>query len=27
VLKEGTGEVLIHDDQARKFYLGEDFNM
>ena len=24
---EGTGEELIKDDQARKFYLGEDFNM
>lgn len=24
---EGTGEALIQDDQARKFYLGEDFNM
>ena len=24
---EGTGEALIKDDQARKFYLGEDFNM
>jgi len=27
VLAEGTGEFLIHDDQARKFYLGEDFNL
>jgi len=27
VLAEGTGEFLIQDDQARKFYLGEDFNM
>jgi len=24
---EGTGEELIKDDQARTFYLGEDFNM
>ncbi len=27
VLAEGTGEFLIQDDQARKFYLGEDFNL
>jgi lipopolysaccharide export system ATP-binding protein len=27
VLAEGTGEFLIKDDQARKFYLGEDFNL
>lgn len=27
VLAEGTGEFLIHDEQARKFYLGEDFNL
>ena len=27
VLTEGTGEFLIHDEKARKFYLGEDFNM
>ena len=27
VLTEGTGEFLIQDEQARKFYLGEDFNM
>ena len=27
VLAEGTGEFLIQDEQARKFYLGEDFNM
>jgi len=27
VLAEGTGEFLINDDQARKFYLGEDFNL
>jgi len=26
-LAEGTGEFLIHDEQARKFYLGEDFNL
>jgi len=27
VLFEGTGEALIQDEQARKFYLGEDFNL
>ncbi len=27
VLAEGTGEFLINDEQARKFYLGEDFNL
>jgi lipopolysaccharide export system ATP-binding protein len=27
VLAEGTGEFLIHDEQARKFYLGESFNL
>jgi lipopolysaccharide export system ATP-binding protein len=27
VLTEGTGDFLIRDDQARKFYLGEGFNM
>ena len=27
VLKEGTGDLLIHDDQAREFYLGKDFNL
>ena len=27
VLTEGTGEFLINDPQARKYYLGEDFNM
>ena len=27
VLAEGTGEFLIRDEQARKFYLGEDFNL
>ncbi len=27
VLTEGTGEFLIQDEQARKFYLGEDFNL
>ncbi len=27
VLSEGTGEFLIRDDKARKFYLGEDFNL
>ncbi|MFA5263432.1 MAG: LPS export ABC transporter ATP-binding protein [Opitutaceae bacterium] len=27
VLCEGSGEFLINDAQARKFYLGEDFNM
>ncbi len=27
VLTEGTGEFLINDPQARKFYLGEGFNL
>jgi len=27
VLAEGTGDFLIRDEQARKFYLGEGFNM
>jgi lipopolysaccharide export system ATP-binding protein len=27
VLTEGTGEFLIRDENARKFYLGEDFNL
>jgi lipopolysaccharide export system ATP-binding protein len=27
VLSEGTGEFLIRDEQARKFYLGESFNL
>jgi lipopolysaccharide export system ATP-binding protein len=27
VLAEGTGDFLIQDEQARKFYLGEDFNL
>ncbi|MGH7947329.1 MAG: LPS export ABC transporter ATP-binding protein [Opitutaceae bacterium] len=27
VLSEGTGDFLIRDEQARKFYLGETFNM
>jgi lipopolysaccharide export system ATP-binding protein len=27
VLSEGTGDFLIHDENARKFYLGEDFNL
>ena len=27
VLTEGTGEFLIQDEQAREFYLGEDFNL
>jgi len=27
VLVEGTGEFLIRDERARKFYLGEDFNL
>jgi lipopolysaccharide export system ATP-binding protein len=27
VLSEGTGDFLIRDAQARKFYLGETFNM
>jgi lipopolysaccharide export system ATP-binding protein len=27
VLTEGSGDFLIRDEQARKFYLGESFNM
>jgi len=27
VLTEGTSEFLIRDEKARKFYLGEDFNL
>jgi lipopolysaccharide export system ATP-binding protein len=27
VLTEGTGDFLIRDPKARKFYLGEDFNL
>jgi lipopolysaccharide export system ATP-binding protein len=27
VLFEGTSEALIRDEQARKFYLGENFNL
>jgi lipopolysaccharide export system ATP-binding protein len=27
VLSEGTGDFLIHDEKARKFYLGEGFNL
>ncbi len=27
VLSEGTGAFLIQDESARKFYLGEDFNL
>jgi len=27
VLVEGTGDFLIRDPQARKFYLGEDFDL
>jgi len=27
VLTDGTSEFLINDPQARKYYLGEDFNM
>lgn len=27
VLSEGTGEFLIRDPKARKFYLGEEFNL
>jgi lipopolysaccharide export system ATP-binding protein len=27
VLAEGTGEFLIRDPSARKFYLGEDFDI
>jgi lipopolysaccharide export system ATP-binding protein len=27
VLTEGTADFLIHDLQAREFYLGKDFNL
>jgi lipopolysaccharide export system ATP-binding protein len=27
VLSEGSGDFLIKDEQARKFYLGENFNL
>jgi lipopolysaccharide export system ATP-binding protein len=27
VLTEGSGDFLIRDEQARKFYLGENFNL
>ena len=27
VLAEGTGEFLTHDESARKFYLGENFDL
>ena len=27
VLTEGTGDFLMHDESARKFYLGEDFDL
>lgn len=27
VLSEGSGDYLIRDEQARKFYLGENFNL
>jgi lipopolysaccharide export system ATP-binding protein len=27
VLVAGTGDFLINDEQAKKFYLGEDFNL
>jgi lipopolysaccharide export system ATP-binding protein len=27
VLSEGSGDFLIRDEKARKFYLGEDFNL
>jgi len=27
VLTEGTGEFLIKDEKARKFYLGEEFDL
>jgi len=27
LLAEGTGDFLIRDEKARKFYLGEDFNL
>ena len=27
VFKEGTGETLVSDPEARQFYLGENFNL
>jgi len=27
VMTEGSGDFLIHDDQAREIYLGKDFNL
>ena len=27
VLAAGSGEFLINDEQAKRFYLGEDFNL
>jgi lipopolysaccharide export system ATP-binding protein len=27
ILSEGTGDFLIKDEQARKFYLGENFDL
>ncbi len=27
VFKEGTSDYLIHDPEAREFYLGKDFNL
>jgi len=27
VLTEGPGEFLIRDEQARRFYLGDSFNL
>jgi len=27
VLTEGSGQFLIRDEQARKFYLGENFDL
>ncbi|MCX6942742.1 MAG: lipopolysaccharide ABC transporter ATP-binding protein, partial [Verrucomicrobia bacterium] len=27
VISEGTGDFLIQDEKARKFYLGENFNL
>ena len=27
ILTEGSGDFLIKDEQARKFYLGENFNL
>ena len=27
ILTEGTADFLIRDEQARRFYLGENFNL